>query len=118
MAKSTKTVSKAASKKVGKLNKASGQKAASKKAAKAEPQGQSGQRAARGQYADKRITVTAEGKAANPRGHRGERWAVVKAAKNTNDVLGQTYTGADGEPRTITSASLSNFVERGFITLS
>jgi len=91
------------------------------KAGKAEGQGQSGQqgqRGPRGQYAGKKITVTAEGKAAAPRGNRGARWELVKAAKTTDDVLGKAYTRADGAEGTITSAGLRNFVDRGFITLA
>lgn len=71
--------------------------------------------APRGEYANRPYRVTEAGKAANPRGHRGERWAIVKAGKNTADFLGKPYTGADGAERSFTSAKLANFVERGFI---
>lgn len=104
--------------KVGKLDK--GAKAAPakpEKAAKASAQGQ-GQRAPRGQYANKKITVTDAGKEASLRGNRAIRWELVKKAKNVNDVLGQTFTRTDGQEGTITSAGISNFVERGLIELS
>ena len=105
--------------KVAKLDKSAKPAKAAKADKPAKAAKVSGQQAARrGQYVGKRITLTAAGKEANPRGHRGERWAIIKNAKNTDDVLGTTYIGADGEERTITSAKLQNFVERGFIELS
>lgn len=105
--------------KVGKLDKSAKAAPAAKpeKAAKASAQGQ-GQRAPRGQYANKKITVTEAGKEANLRGNRAIRWELVKKAKNVNDVLGQTFTRTDGQEGTITSAGISNFVERGLIELS
>lgn len=103
--------------KVGKLDKSA--KSAPAKPAKSAPaSGQSGQRAPRGQYADKRITVTAAGKEAALRGNRAARFELIAKAKNTNDVLGQPYTRADGEQGTITSSGLRNFVDRGLIELS
>jgi hypothetical protein len=104
--------------KVGAIDKAA--KAAPAKSAKASGQGQGqGQAAPRGQYAGKKITVTELGKSATVRGNRAVRWELVKAAKNTNDVLGKSFDRAtDGESQTVTAAGIRNFVKRGFITLS
>lgn len=114
IAKNTKPAAdatKPAAKKVGKLD-----KSAAKPAAKpAKEKADKAPAAPRGEYANRTYRVTEAGKAANPRGLRGARWAIVKAAKNTADFLGKPYTGPDGSEHAFSSAKLANFVERGFI---
>lgn len=106
--------------KVGKLDKSAKAAPADKpaKAGKSESGQGQGQRAPRGQYAGKKITVLVKPEDANLRGNRAIRYALIAKAKNVNDVLGQKFTRTDGEEGTITSAGIANFVEREFISLS
>lgn len=121
MARITKSATKsqpaAAPAKVGKVDKTAKVAKSTTKAAKADVDPDKAP-APRGQYAGRKYTITDEGKAANPRGNRGARWAIVKAARNTADVLGQPYTRADGAEGTITSSGIRNFVNRGFIAFA
>lgn len=102
--------------KAAKAAKGSTQQAPAKGKAKAAPA--SGQQARlRGQYAGKRVVITEAGKAANPRGLRGDRWAIVAKAKRTDDFLGKPYVGHDGTERPFSAAKFANFVERGYVEL-
>lgn len=115
MAKSTKTVAKPAAKKVSKLTKPAGQKAA--KAAKAKPAKASGQQATRSTYANRPIRHIAK-PAREFRGGRAARWAMVAKAKNTDDVLGKSYTvDGEAEARTFVAANLHPFIDAGCIEL-
>jgi hypothetical protein len=111
----------APAKKVGKLDKAAKaaptEKPAKAPKADAQGQGQQGQRAPRGQYANKKITVLVKPAEANLRGNRAIRYELIAKAKTVNEVLGQKFTRTDGEEGTITSAGIANFVEREFIKL-
>lgn len=107
----------AAPAKVAKLDKAAKGKGKGKAADKAEPADKA-PRAPRGQYANKAIRVTAEGKSQNYRGGAAVRRDVIVGYKNTNDALGAQYTiEGESEPRTITSADIAYLVERGTIEL-
>lgn len=120
MARITKTAAAAASapaasKAAGKVAKIDKSAAAAAKPEKAPKEKTEKSPIPRGEYAARSYKVTEAGKAAAPRGNRGLRWELVKAAKSTTDILGKTFTRTDGAEGTITSAGLKNFVERGYI---
>lgn len=105
--------------KVAKLDK--GAKAAPAKPAKTAPV--SGQQAkARSQFSGKKIALTAEGKAATPRGNAGLLWDAIVAHKNVDDAIGTEYarTGGkyDGETFTVQASDLAYFVRRGLIEIA
>lgn len=100
--------------KVAKLDKAA-KPAKAEKAPKAETESKP-----RGQFANGKLRVTPEGKAATLRGGRQVRLDLVRKldGKPMSEVLGSTYR-LDGESddRTLNSGNIAVFAEKGFIEI-
>lgn len=105
-------------KKIGKGSGAAKKAAGKAKVAKAPRKSSGG--GSRQSFAGKAIKVLTKAADTGFREGSGReaRFAVVAAAKNTDDVLGKSFKAKNGKSGEITSAHIAFFVENGNIALS